>query len=142
MSAASSGYDPVGVEALDPANLERDVQEALASVTAATDLAGLADARRRHLGDRSPLALANREIGALPPAARAEAGQRVGAARSRIRAVLESRGAQLEVEAAEHILVTEVVDVTLPWQRRHPGARHPLTTLAERIGDIFVAMGF
>ncbi len=142
MSAASSGYDPVGVEALDPANLERDVQEALASVTAATDLAGLADARRRHLGDRSPLALANREIGALPPAARAEAGQRVGAARSRIRAVLESRGAQLEVEAAEHILVTEVVDVTLPWQRRRPGARHPLTTLAERIGDIFVAMGF
>ena len=31
---------------------------------------------------RSPLALANREIGALPPAARKEAGQRVGKARA------------------------------------------------------------
>ena len=28
-----------------------------------------------HAGDRSPLALANREIGALPPAAKAEAGK-------------------------------------------------------------------
>ena len=32
-----------------------------------------------HAGDRAPLALANREIGALPPAAKAEAGKRVGA---------------------------------------------------------------
>jgi phenylalanyl-tRNA synthetase alpha chain len=34
------------------------------------------------------------------------------------------------------------VDVTLPWDRRPRGARHPLTTLQERIGDVFVAMGW
>ncbi|MFM8894471.1 MAG: phenylalanine--tRNA ligase subunit alpha, partial [Actinomycetales bacterium] len=34
-------------------------------------------ARIAHDSDRSPLALANREIGALPPAAKAEAGKRI-----------------------------------------------------------------
>ncbi len=40
------------------------------------------------------------------------------------------------------MLVEEAVDVTLPWDRRPRGARHPLTTLMERIGDLFVGMGY
>jgi len=35
-----------------------------------------------------------------------------------------------------------VVDVTLPWDRAPRGARHPLTTLMERISDVFVGMGY
>ena len=44
-----------------------------------------------HAGDRSPLALANREIGALPPQARKEAGQRVGQARGAVNQALAER---------------------------------------------------
>ena len=40
------------------------------------------------------------------------------------------------------MLVEETVDVTLPWDRRPAGARHPITMLAERIADVFVAMGW
>jgi phenylalanyl-tRNA synthetase alpha chain len=40
------------------------------------------------------------------------------------------------------VLAEETVDVTLPWDRRPRGARHPLTTLQERIADVFVAMGY
>ena len=40
------------------------------------------------------------------------------------------------------MLAEEAVDVTLPWDRRPRGARHPLTTLADRIADVFVAMGY
>ena len=40
------------------------------------------------------------------------------------------------------MLVEEVVDVTLPWDRQPRGARHPITTLSERIADVFVAMGW
>ena len=40
------------------------------------------------------------------------------------------------------MLAEERVDVTLPWDRRPRGARHPLTTLMEDIGDLFVGMGF
>ena len=40
------------------------------------------------------------------------------------------------------MLAEERVDVTLPWDRTPRGARHPLTTLTDRIADIFVGMGY
>ena len=48
----------------------------------------------------------------------------------------------LEAEHEERMLVEETVDVTLPTDRVARGARHPLTTGAERIADVFVAMGW
>ena len=48
----------------------------------------------------------------------------------------------LAAERDERVLVEEAVDVTLPIDRRPRGARHPLTTLMERIEDVFVAMGY
>ncbi|MGA0980908.1 MAG: phenylalanine--tRNA ligase subunit alpha, partial [Candidatus Nanopelagicales bacterium] len=92
--------------------------------------------------DRSPLALANREIGALPPAAKAEAGKRVGAARQAVREALDGRLAVLEAERDSRVLVEEAVDVTLPTERLARGARHPLTTLMERMAEVFIAMGY
>jgi phenylalanyl-tRNA synthetase alpha chain len=40
------------------------------------------------------------------------------------------------------VLVEERVDVTLPWDRRPRGARHPLTTLMEHMADLFIGMGY
>ena len=74
-------------------------------------------------------------------AARARVG-RGGAARAEIRKALAARLAELEAERDARVLVDEVVDVTLPTGRRPVGARHPLTTIMERLGDIFVAMGY
>ena len=89
-------------------------EEALAAIAAATDLEALKRVRTEHAGDRSPLALANREIGALPPQARKDAGQRVGQARGAVNQALAQRQAELEVEAEQRMLVEETVDVTLP----------------------------
>jgi phenylalanyl-tRNA synthetase alpha chain len=135
-------FDPVEVATLQPDAVERDVTAALTAFTAAATLEQLKTARLAHAGDRSPLALANREIGALPPAAKAAAGKRVGAARSRVAQALAERQTELETERDARVLVEEAVDVTLPTDRRPPGARHPLTTIQERISDVFVAMGY
>ncbi len=124
-------------EAVDAA---RDA--AVAAIAAAADLDELKRVRAEHAGDRSPLALANREIGALPPQARKEAGQRVGRARGEVNQALAARQEVLEAEHAARILVEETVDVTLPTDRFPAGARHPITTGSELIADIFVAMGW
>ena len=116
--------------------------EAVAAIESASSLDELKAARLAHAGDRSPLALANREIGALPPQARKEAGQRIGQARGAVGQALGRRTAQLEAAHEERMLAEEAVDVTLPYDRDPRGARHPLTTLQERIGDVFVAMGW
>ena len=142
MSAPNKSFDPKQVSTLSAEAVDAMVSEALAAIAAAADLDQLKSVRVSHAGDRSPLALANREIGALPPAAKAEAGQRVGAARSRVREALEARNQELERERDERVLVAEAVDVTVPVQRRRRGARHPLTTLMERMADVFLAMGY
>jgi phenylalanyl-tRNA synthetase alpha chain len=142
MSGPNSDYDPVEVAPLKPAQVDQMRQSALDAIAAAGDLDRLKQVRLEHVGDRSPLALANREIGALPPQARKEAGQRVGAARTAVRQALSERTAELEAEHEQRILIEEAVDVTLPTDRDPVGARHPLTTVSERIADVFVAMGW
>ncbi|MQA85440.1 MAG: phenylalanine--tRNA ligase subunit alpha [Streptosporangiales bacterium] len=142
MSASKQSYDPVEVTPLHPEEVARMRDEALGAIAKAADLDELKHVRIAHAGDRSPLALANREIGALPPAARADAGKRVGAARAAIAEALRARETELEEERDRRALAEEAVDVTLPWDRAPRGARHPLTTLQERMADVFVAMGF
>ena len=142
MSGPNTDYDPVEVTPLKAEQVTAMRDEALAAITVATDLAELKQARLHHAGDRSPLALANREIGALPPQARKEAGQRVGRARGEVAQALAERQAVLEVEHEERMLAEETVDVTLPVDRAPRGSRHPITTGSELIGDVFVAMGW
>ena len=142
MSAPNKSYDPVEVEALKPEEIDRAKDEAIAAIAAAADLDARREVKAAHAGDRSPLALANREIGALPPQAKAEAGKRVGQARGAVNKALKLRQEELERERDERVLVEEAVDVTLPYDRTPAGARHPLTTLSERIEDVFTAMGY
>ena len=142
MSGPNSEYDPVEVTPLKADEVDAMREAALAAIAGAADLDALRQVRLEHAGDRSPLALANREIGALPPQARKEAGMRVGKARGAVNQALAARQQVLEAEHEERMLADETVDVTLPWDRNPAGARHPLTTLSERIADVFVAMGW
>ncbi len=142
MSGPNNDYDPVEVSALDPRRIEDDVAAALAAFDAAPDLDALKAARLAHAGEKSPLALANREIGALPPSAKAEAGKRVGAARGRVAKALQARQGVLEAERDKRILVEETIDITVVPAHRTFGGRHPISLVTERVQDIFVGMGW
>ncbi len=135
-------YDPVQVSPLDPERLDQMCADAVSAFAAARDLDELAAARTAHAGDRSPIALARAEIGALQPSARKDAGRRVNEALTQIRDTLARRTSDLEAERDERVLVEEAVDVTLPWDRQPRGSRHPLTTIQERVADFFIAMGY
>src|SRR5690606_31022104 len=127
---------------LSAPELERMQDEALAAIESAASLAELKRVRADHAGDRSPIALANREIGALPPQARKDAGQRVGRTRGAINQALAARTVVLEELEEQRRLVEETVDVTMPVDRALVGARHPITTIQETVADIFVAIGW
>ncbi len=76
---------------MKPEEIERMRDEALAAFAAAGDLDALQEAKVAHTGGTSPLALANREIGALPPHAKAAAGKLVGQARGAVNKALGAR---------------------------------------------------
>jgi phenylalanyl-tRNA synthetase alpha chain len=135
-------YDPKEVAALQAEALDAAVTAGVVEVNAATDLDGLARVHTTHLGPRSPVALARRELGALPPQARADAGRRVNVALQALQQAYDARRLQLEQERDDRVLREESVYVTLPWDRAPRGARHPLTLVQERVADVFVAMGW
>nr|WP_221333711.1 phenylalanine--tRNA ligase subunit alpha [Nocardia transvalensis] len=109
---------------------------------AAADLDALAAAKTEHMSGKSPIALAQRAVGALPKEEKSDAGKRVNVARSRVSEAFETRRAELLAERDAAVLVAETIDVTLPAPRGPIGARHPITVLSERIGEVFVGMGW
>jgi phenylalanyl-tRNA synthetase alpha chain len=142
MSGTNEVYDPKQVAVLAPEALAQAVEDAEKAFARAADLEELAAAKPAHLGDRSPLLSARREIGALPPKARAEAGKRLNSSRTAVQAAFDQRRTELQAERNSSTLRAEAVDVTLPWDRVPQGARHPISALCERIADVFVAMGY
>jgi phenylalanyl-tRNA synthetase alpha chain len=142
MSGANDKQDPTPAEALTPETLRAAVKTAEADFAQAKDLDALAAVKPAHLGDHAPLMLARRAIGSLPKNEKAEAGKRVNEARQAIQGAFDARRAVLQVERDERVLREEAVDVTLPWDRVPRGARHPITTVSERVADVFVAMGW
>ncbi|HPZ50073.1 MAG TPA: phenylalanine--tRNA ligase subunit alpha [Propionibacteriaceae bacterium] len=142
MSGPNDNYDPKQVSPLGEGAVAAMVAEAFAAFAAATSLADLKAARQAHVGDRSPLALANREIGALPPAARKDAGARLGKARGDVQRSYGEREAELGEAELARTLVDERVDVTLPVEVVPIGAVHPITALMDTLGDVFIGMGW
>jgi phenylalanyl-tRNA synthetase alpha chain len=126
----------------DEAAITAAVDQATAAIAGAATLDELKAVRLAHTGEKSPLSLANREIGKLPKDQKAVAGKLMGASRGRVNKALADRTAELEAENDARILLEETVDVTAAPRRRRAGARHPLSTLQDRVADIFVGMGW
>ncbi|GGG11326.1 phenylalanine--tRNA ligase alpha subunit [Rhodococcoides trifolii] len=127
---------------LSEASLDTAAQNAEQAFGSADDLDTLAAAKSAHIGNKAPVALAQRALGTLPGDQRADAGKRVKVARERIQSAFDARRDVLLAERDAAVLVAEAIDVTLPSQRRPVGARHPVTVIAEQVADVFVAMGW
>jgi phenylalanyl-tRNA synthetase alpha chain len=127
---------------LDETAINAAVDQAVAAIAGASTLDELKAVRLAHTGEKSPLSMANREIGRLPKDQKAAAGKLMGTSRGRVNKALADRTAELEAENDARILVEETVDVTAAPRRRRAGARHPLSTLQDRVADIFVGMGW
>jgi len=127
---------------LDVIALDAVVSAALQEIAATTTLADLKTARLTHAGEKSLLALANRQIGALAPNEKSQAGKNIGPRRAQINQAITKQQAVLEQQHEEQILQAEAVDVTLPVRSRRQGARHPISAIQERIAEFFIGLGW
>ena len=127
MSGANDPYDPKEVAALSAEHLDAAVQKAREAFAGAADLEALASVKPGHLGDRSPVLLARREIGALPPKAKAEAGKRVNEAQSAIKTAFDERFARFSpgvLLQRENLAILERPDIA--WTDSCAAADHPM----------------
>ncbi|EHK87036.1 phenylalanyl-tRNA synthetase subunit alpha [Saccharomonospora azurea SZMC 14600] len=142
MSEALDKQEPESADRVAPETLRAAVDAAKKEFAAAADLDALAAVKPAHFGDQAPLSLARRAIGSLPKERKSEAGKLVNQARQEVQAAFEERRAVLQAERDERVLREEAVDVTLPWDQIPRGARHPISTIADRVADVFVGMGY
>ena len=124
------------------ADLEAIVSAALTAFSEAGNLEEFKNARLAHAGDKSPIALANRELASSAASEKSERGKVINEAKSRIAQGAAAREALLVEERDLRVLVEEKVDVTLPLDRTSRGGIHPLTSLREDISDLFIGMGY
>ena len=102
----------------------------------------LSDLRTRHLGKKSVFASAKKMIGRVPADERATFGQLVQASEAEITARLANAEQNLKEHIERARLERERIDVTLPGRRPRRGHIHPITSLSQKIEDIFVALGY
>ena len=127
---------------MDVATIEREAAEAVGAAASSEDLARVETAV---LGKRGPLALAHRELGALAPDERREAGRVLHEARARLEAVVAGRRAELAraeraaTLAADRLDLTEALPMSTPIGR---GRAHLVSQTRDHLEDVFVGMGF
>ena len=124
------------------ASLSVLVEQSLAAVRAAADLAQLDEVRVRVLGKKGALTEQLKGLGALPPLERPAAGQRINDAKASIQAAIDARHAALDAAVLARELTLGAVDVTLPGRGQERGSMHPVTRTRLRIEQIFKQAGF
>ncbi|MCQ3812144.1 MAG: phenylalanine--tRNA ligase subunit alpha [Acidimicrobiia bacterium] len=121
---------------------EQLVVEAQRQAEAATTLEELSAVRTAVSGKRSPLVAARKELGALDPEARREAGQALNAAKAAIDEILSSCEAELSAAARAEKLSAERLDLTEVTDRPSDGHLHVITQTWQELEDVFVGMGY
>ena len=122
--------------------LNRLVEEAEQAIAQSADLKALDEVRVQYLGKKGVLTERMKQLGALAPEARREAGQQINQAKQAVQGGIEARRETLQAEALNARLAAESLDVTLPGRGQSVGGLHPVTRTLERIEALFAQLGF
>ena len=102
----------------------------------------LEELRVRLLGKKGELTELLRGMGALPAEERPKMGQLVNQLRSSLEEAMAERETALRDAVRQARLQAETLDVTMPGAATPEGGLHPLSSVLDRLIDIFVSMDF
>ncbi|MBC2158594.1 phenylalanine--tRNA ligase subunit alpha [Listeria booriae] len=122
--------------------LEQLKQEAVAQITAATDLGTLNDLRVKYLGKKGPMTEIMKQMGKLSAEERPKVGVVANEVREQLTNAIQEKQDGLQAEEIKKQLAGETIDVTLPGTSVREGTAHLLTQVVEEIEDLFIGMGY
>lgn len=123
-------------------NLIQLRDDALAALTAASDMDALEAWRVRFLGRKGALAEAMKVLGALPREERPVYGATANEVKAALEAAFRNRQEALKAEALAAELAAGAVDVTLPGRPPALGHLHVTTQNLRQLYAVFAGMGF
>ena len=122
--------------------LEQIRNEALKRIEEAGALDVLNDVRVSFLGKKGALTAVLKGMKDVAPEDRPKVGQLVNETREEIERVLDEARKKMEQIIREQQMKAEVIDVTLPAEKRVLGHRHPNTIALEEVERIVIGMGY
>ena len=122
--------------------LEQIRNEALKRIEEAGALDVLNDVRVSFLGKKGAITAVLKGMKDVAPEDRPKVGQLVNETREEIERVLDEARKKMEQIIREQQMKAEVIDVTLPAEKRVLGHRHPNTIALEEVERIFIGMGY
>jgi phenylalanyl-tRNA synthetase alpha chain len=123
------------LEGLDGLTLECEARRGQAC-----SLKDLESLRVEFLGRKGKLAAAMGALAQMGPEDKPAAGKKANEAKNALVALLESRQAELEAEAAKDAL--SGFDPSLPGRRPAIGSLHPVTLAMQEICEVLIGLGF
>jgi phenylalanyl-tRNA synthetase alpha chain len=118
------------------------LQSAFSAIAATQDLSALEGLRVRFLGKKGELTERLKQLGALPPEQRKQAGAELNRLKESVAASLQERQEALAGAALANKLHTEALDVSLMPRPQADGRIHPISKTVEEFIAIFSAQGF
>ncbi|MBW7940163.1 MAG: phenylalanine--tRNA ligase subunit alpha, partial [Candidatus Omnitrophica bacterium] len=122
--------------------LESIRQEALAELSAASDLRALEEVRIHFLGRKGKIKDLLKSLGSLPPDERPLVGAQVNRLHDEVELELNNTKINLEEKALEARLAGEKIDISLPGRDADIGAFHPVSLIIDEIASLFLRMGY
>lgn len=123
-------------------DLNAIVEQTLGEVARAADAGALEQIRVRVLGKSGVITEQLKSLGAMPPADRPKAGQRINEAKQALGEAIQKRRSELEQSSIAAELAAGHIDVTLPGRGSTAGGLHPVTKVRLRMEALFRQAGF
>ncbi|HHV29270.1 phenylalanine--tRNA ligase subunit alpha [Acetivibrio mesophilus] len=120
-------------------SIRMQAEQELSNVGTITELENI---RVKYLGKKGELTAVLRGMGALSPEERPIIGQLANEVRASIEGRLEEVKSELTKKERGLKLEKEVIDVTMPGNRKMLGKKHPLSIVIDEIKDVFIGMGY
>lgn len=117
-------------------------ETALTEIASVTTTEAVQELKVKFLGKKGELTTILKSMGGLSKEERPVVGKMVNDVKKIVEEKLEEAAAKIKEKEKSEKLRSEVIDITLPGNKKVIGKRHPLELTLEKMKDIFISMGF
>lgn len=120
----------------------KSVKEIKSEINSVTNLEDLDKIYKKYLGRKGEITIALRELGKLPPKDREGKAREPQFFKKEIEEKILQKSQDLRSAEAEKGLTSEWLDVSAPGSKVERGHLHPLTSIQNKVNEIFTSLGF
>ena len=118
------------------------INQAQSDFSLCKSLSDLDHAKAKFIGKSGAITDAMRQLSSIPKEEKPKVGAQINSIKQAIEALLAVRKDEIQSEAMESQLKSELIDVTLPGTKQSTGSLHPISITLQRVETLFRSIGF